>query len=263
MRLGRFGDAVRLAVGTLTTVPVPAPRVIDRRVAGTAMALGPIAAVPLAVVAGLIVAGGNALGLPALAVAALALGAVALGSRGLHLDGLADTADGLGASYDRAKALDVMRRGDSGPTGVATLVFTLLVQVGALTGAVAAGHGVVAVVIAVLAGRCTLSMSCARGVPSARPEGLGATVAGSVPVLVAAATGLLAAALAGLVLFGLAPNAGPGPAWWRGPVAVAAGYAAAAVLLTRCVRRLGGITGDVLGAGVEVATAAALLALAA
>ncbi|SEP52842.1 adenosylcobinamide-GDP ribazoletransferase [Amycolatopsis saalfeldensis] len=259
MTPGRFGDAVRLAVGTLTTVPVPAPRVIDRRVAGAAMALGPIAAVPLAVVAGLVVAGGDALGLPALAVAALALGAVALGSRGLHLDGLADTADGLGASYDRAKALDVMRRGDSGPTGVATLVFTLLVQVGALTGAVAAGHGVVAVVIAVLVGRCTLSMSCARGVPSARPEGLGATVAGSVPVLVAVAAGLLAAVLAGLVLSGPAP----GPAWWRGPVAVAAGYAAAAALLTRCVRRLGGITGDVLGAGVEVAVAAALLALAA
>jgi adenosylcobinamide-GDP ribazoletransferase len=224
--------------------------------------------VPLAALAGLIVAGGDALGLPAPAVAALALGAVALGSRGLHLDGLADTADGLGASYDRAKALDVMRRGDSGPTGVATLVFTLLVQVGALAGAVSAGHGVVAVMIAVLVGRCTLSMSCARGVPSARPEGLGATVAGSVPVPVSVAIGLAAAALAGLVLSGLPPDAGPVPAvsalaWWRGPLAVAAGYAAAAALLTRCVRRLGGITGDVLGAGVEVAVAAALLALAA
>ncbi|WP_329065464.1 adenosylcobinamide-GDP ribazoletransferase [Amycolatopsis sp. NBC_01480] len=253
MTLGRFGDAVRLAVGTLTTVPVPAPRVIDPRVAGTAMVLGPLAAVPLAVVAGVIVAVGDALGLPALAVAALALGAVALGSRGLHLDGLADTADGLGASYDRTKALDVMRRGDSGPTGVATLMFTLLVQVGAMTGAIAAGHGVVAVVIAVLVGRCTLSMSCARGVPSARPEGLGATVAGSVPVLVAVVTGVVAAALAGLA---------PGLNWWRGPVAVALGYAAAAVLLARCVRRLGGMTGDVLGAGVEVAVAGALLALA-
>ncbi|MDT8912131.1 adenosylcobinamide-GDP ribazoletransferase [Amycolatopsis sp. PS_44_ISF1] len=266
----RLGDAVRLAVGTLTTVPVPAPRVIDRAVAGAAMVLGPVAAVPLAVVAGLIVAGGSALGLPALAVAALSLGAVALGSRGLHLDGLADTADGLGASYDREKALDVMRRGDSGPTGVATLVFTLLVQVGALTGAVTAGHGVAAVVIAVLAGRCTLSMSCARGVPPARPEGLGATVAGSVPVPAAVATGLLAAALAGLGLFGLGWSgvewSGLGPVagrlWWRGPVAVAAAYAAAALLLTRCVRRLGGITGDVLGAGVEVAVAAALLVLA-
>ncbi|MEV0071998.1 MULTISPECIES: adenosylcobinamide-GDP ribazoletransferase [unclassified Amycolatopsis] len=249
----KLGDALRLAFGTLTTVPVPAPRVIDRGVAGAAMVLGPVAAVPLAAAAGLVVAGGVAVGLPALAVAALALGVVALGSRGLHLDGLADTADGLGASYDRAKALDVMRRGDSGPTGVATLVFVLLVQVGALTGAVSADHGVVAAVVSVLAGRCTLSMSCARGVPSARPEGLGATVAGSVPRVVAVAVGLVAAALAALA---------PGLPWWQGVAAVGAGYLVAAALLARCVRRLGGITGDVLGAGVEVAVAATLLTLA-
>ncbi|QRP50683.1 adenosylcobinamide-GDP ribazoletransferase [Amycolatopsis sp. FDAARGOS 1241] len=243
-----------MAVGTLTTVPVPAPRVIDRGVAGAAMVLAPVAAVPLAAVAGLIVAGGGAVGLPALAVAALALGAVELGSRGLHLDGLADTADGLGASYDRAKALDVMRRGDAGPTGVATLVFVLLVQAGAAAGAVAAGHGVVAVVAGVLTGRCTLSMSCARGVPSARPDGLGATVAGSVPLPVAVGVGVVAAAVAALA---------PGLPWWQGVAAVVAGYGAAALLLVRCVRRLGGITGDVLGAGVEVAVAAALLVLAA
>ncbi|WP_326565027.1 adenosylcobinamide-GDP ribazoletransferase [Amycolatopsis rhabdoformis] len=249
----RLGDGLRLAFGTLTTVPVPAPRVIDRPVAGIAMVLGPVAGVPLAAVAGLVVAGGGALGLPALAVAALALGLVALGSRGLHLDGLADTADGLGASYDRTKALDVMRRGDSGPTGVATLLFVLLVQVGALVGAIAAGHGIVAVVIGVLAGRCTLSMSCARGVPSARPSGLGATVAGSVPRLVAVAVGVVAAALAALA---------PGLPWWQGAAAVVAAYVVAAVLLARCVQRLGGITGDVLGAGVEVGVAAALLVLA-
>ena len=239
-----------MAVGTLTTVPVPAPRVIDRRVAGTAMQLAPLAALPLAAAAGLIVAGGDAVGLPAFATAALALGAVALGSRGLHLDGLADTADGLGASYDRAKALDVMRRGDSGPTGVATLVFVLLVQVGALAGAIGAGHGIAAAVIGVLAGRCTLSLSCARGVPSARPEGLGATVAGSVPRLATVLIGLIAAALAALA---------PELDWWRGPVAVAAAYAVTAVLLFRCTKRLGGVTGDVLGAGVEAGVAAALL----
>ena len=246
-------DGIRLAVGTLTTVPIPAPRKIDRRVAGAAMTLGPFAALPLAAVAGLIVAGGVALGLPALAVAALALGAVALGSRGLHLDGLADTADGLGASYDRAKALDVMRRGDSGPTGVATLLFVLLVQTGALTGAIEHGHGIAAAVLSVLCGRCVLSLCCARGVPSARPEGLGATVAGSVPILVAAAVFVLAAGCAALT---------PGLPWWRGVLAVALGYAAAAVLLARCVQRIGGVTGDVLGGCVEVAVAAALLATA-
>lgn len=245
--MSRWGDAARMAVGTLTTVPVPAPRVIDPVVAGRAMVLAPLAAVPLAALAGLVVFAGQAVHLPALAVAALALGAVALGSRGLHLDGLADTADGLGASYDRAKALEVMRRGDSGPTGVATLVFVLLVQVGALSvvGPVSAAAGV-------LVGRCTLSMACARGVPSARPEGLGATVAGSVPRAAAIAVGVVAAGLAVLL---------PGLAWWRGPLAVLLGYAVAAVLLVRCTRRLGGVTGDVLGGCVEVAVAAALLAL--
>ncbi|WP_318306371.1 adenosylcobinamide-GDP ribazoletransferase [Amycolatopsis solani] len=244
--MSRWGDSVRLAVGTLTTVPVLAPRVIDRRTAGGAMLLAPLAAVPLALAAGLVVAGGQALHLPSLATAALAVGAVALGSRGLHLDGLADTADGLGASYDRAKALDVMRRGDSGPTGVATLVLTLLVQVGAL-------HDAYQAFAAVLIGRCTLSMACARGVPSARPEGLGATVAGSVPRTAALAVGLAAAGLSVLL---------PGLPWWRGPLAVVVAYAVAALLLTRCTKRLGGITGDVLGAGVEAAVAAALLALA-
>src|SRR5690349_4272982 len=101
-----------MAVGTLTTIPVPAPTVIDKRVAGGAMLLAPLASIPLAAVAALIVWAGDAAGLFPLATAALALGAVALGSRGLHLDGLADTADGLGASYDRARALEVMRRGD-------------------------------------------------------------------------------------------------------------------------------------------------------
>jgi adenosylcobinamide-GDP ribazoletransferase len=251
-RVSRWGDAARMAVGTLTTIRVPAPRVIDRRVAGGAMVLAPLAVVPLALAAGLIVAAGRAAHLPALAVAALALGAVALGSRGLHLDGLADTADGLGASYDRAKALDVMRRGDSGPTGVATLVFVLLVQVGALAGAVEAGHGIAAAVAGVLIGRCTLSMSCAEGVPSARPEGLGATVAGSVSKAAAIAVAAAAAGLAALL---------PGLPWWRGAAAVALAYLTAGLLLARCTKRLGGITGDVLGAGVETGVAAALLAL--
>ena len=50
--------------------------------------------------------------------------------------------------------------------------------------------------------------------------------------------------------------------WWLGPIAVLAAYLVAALLLRRCVSRLGGITGDVLGACVEAATCAALVVLA-
>ncbi|WP_116042759.1 adenosylcobinamide-GDP ribazoletransferase [Amycolatopsis palatopharyngis] len=242
-----------MALGTLTALPVPAPRTIDRRVAAGAMLLAPLAAVVLAVPAGLVVWAGDTLGLPPLASAVLAVAVVALGSRGLHLDGLADTADGLGASYDRERALTVMRKGDAGPSGVATLTLVLLLQCAALAGAIEAGHGVVAVAVAVVGGRAVLALCCARGVPSARPEGLGATVAGAVPIT---AVVLVLALVGGLAAFA------PGVAWWRGPLAVLLGCLATAALLARCVARLGGITGDVLGGCVEAATAAALLTLA-
>jgi adenosylcobinamide-GDP ribazoletransferase len=242
-----------MALGTLTALRVPAPARVDRRVAGVAMALAPLAGLLLAAPAIAVVALGRWIEAPSLVVATLAVAVLALGTRGLHLDGLADTADGLAASYDRERALAVMRRGDTGPAGTATVVLVLLVQVAALS---ALADRPWVVLIAVTAGRSVLSMACARGVPAARDEGLGATVAGAVPavvaVAVAVATGAGAAALTQVA----------GTAWWTGASAVAAAYAVAALLVRRCVRRLGGVTGDVLGACVEVAVAAALVALA-
>jgi adenosylcobinamide-GDP ribazoletransferase len=73
-----------------------------------------------------------------------------------------------------------------------------------------------------------------------------------VPPVAAAAVAVLTAVLAATL----------GTPWWAGPAAVAAAYAGAGLLLRRCVRRLGGVTGDVLGACVEVAVAAALVVLA-
>jgi adenosylcobinamide-GDP ribazoletransferase len=73
-----------------------------------------------------------------------------------------------------------------------------------------------------------------------------------VPVLAAIAVAVATAGVAAAV-------ATP---WWTGASAVVAAYAVAALLLWRCVRRLGGITGDVLGACVEIAVAAALVTLA-
>jgi adenosylcobinamide-GDP ribazoletransferase len=244
----RAADALRMAVGILTVLPVRPPRVIDRRVAAGAMVLAPLAVLPLAVLSAAVVL----LALPPLVSAAFAVGVLALGTRGLHLDGLADTADGLAASYDRERALEVMRRGDAGPSGVAAVALLLIIQCGALSSAIGTGHGVAAAVVAVLAGRCVLSACCARGLPAARPEGLGATVAGSVPVPLAALVFLLAAGLSALV---------PGWPWWRGPLAVTIGYSAAGLLCRRCVRRFGGITGDVLGACVETAFTATLVTL--
>jgi len=262
---GRAGwsDAARLAVGTLTALPVPAPRCVTSRVAGAAMLLAPAAALPLALLTAGALLAGDLVRLPPLACGALAVGVLGLATRGLHLDGLSDTADGLASGYDRDRALTVMRSGDSGPAGVVTVVLVLLVQVGCLT-ALLAGHGrdsagqlAAAVIVAVLLSRCVLPLACAHGVPSARTSGLGATVAGSVPrpraavpLVVVAGAGALALAWAGLP-------------WWRAPVAGLLAVVVTAGVVVRCTRRLGGITGDVLGACVELSFAAAMLVLAA
>ena len=129
-------NGLRMAVGTLTAIPVPPPGPPDRRTARAAMVLGPIAVAPVGLLAGL-VGWAASLMLPPLVAGVLVLGCFALGSRALHLDGLADTADGLTASYDRERALEVMRRGNSGPAGAATLVLVLLLQAAALAVVVA------------------------------------------------------------------------------------------------------------------------------
>jgi len=246
-----WGDAVRLAVGTLTAVRVPAPRVVDRRAGGRAALAAPWVGAAmgsgLAVLAYLV----QWLGTGEQLTAALVLGAAALLTRGLHLDGLADTADGLAASYQREQALAVMHRGDVGPAGLATTVLVLLVQLTASAQAMEQ-HGVQAVVVAWTVSRWAIPLCCLRGVPGARPDGLGAVFAGTVGPLAAALTGLAVTGLSACALGALVPALTAG-----GAVVVVVG-----LLVRRVRRRLGGVTGDVLGAGVELGLTAALLALA-
>ncbi|MGP3962577.1 adenosylcobinamide-GDP ribazoletransferase [Nonomuraea sp. 3N208] len=256
----RLVHGLRFAVGTLSVLPVRVERV-DREVAGQAMTLAPVVGLALGVLAGLPLG----LPVPALLGAALAIGLLALLTRGLHLDGLADLADGLGSGKPADQALDIMKKSDIGPFGVMALVFTLLVQVAALAEA-----GFAALVTACVAGRLALTWACRASVPAARPDGLGATVAGTVrpsaPWLVTLAA-LLASAAFGLSIDCRVWDGGsrPGldlPAFLALPLGLLTGLAAALLLLRRARRRLGGITGDVLGALVETATAATLVACA-
>lgn len=243
-----------MAVGTFTAVPVPAPRSTGRDVATVAMLLAPLAAVPLGLVVGLTLWVGREAGLSPWAVAAVAVGLLALGSRALHLDGLADTADGLTASYDRERALAVMRTGDVGPAGATALVVVLAVQAGALVTLATHPWGPLLAGVLVCLSRGAVLVSAAAGVPGARREGLGAATSGVVPVAAAALTG------AGIAAVSVAPALAAGLDWWRGPLAVLVALVVVAALVRRCVTRLGGVTGDVHGASVEVALAALLLA---
>ena len=242
-------SGLRLAVTLLTALPLPggadAP-VPERRTAAAAMYWAPAVGLVLGAAAASVLLAGRAGHSGALLGAVLAVAVLAALSRGLHLDGLADLADGLGSRRPAAQALEIMKRSDIGPFGVVTLVLTLLVQVTALARAEEVGRGPVAIVAAAVAARLAIMLACRRYVPSARPDGLGALVAGTVRP--GAAGALVLAALAGAAANG-----------WIYATAIAIGLAVSLALTELCRRRLGGITGDVLGAVAEITTGVCLL----
>lgn len=246
-------DALRLAFGTLTALPTPPPGRVDPGVARLAMLVAPVAVLPLALVWTLGHLVVRISSVPPLLVGVILVGCTALYSRGLHLDGLADTADGLSAGYDRERALAVMKTGDVGPSGAGAIVLAVLVQSVAVGALLTSGAGTALAVIALVASRHVLAWGCSSRVPTARATGLGATVGGTVPTGLAAAvtaTGLVAATVLGQRF---------GTPWYAGAVTVIAGLAATAYVLRTAIRRVGGMSGDVLGACVEISLAASLV----
>jgi adenosylcobinamide-GDP ribazoletransferase len=262
--VSRATDGLRLAVGTFSAVRVGLPARVDALTVGTALLLVPFVGAALGGAGGAVLEAVRAAthhsfaGIWLCAVAGVAT--VAALSRGLHLDGLADTADGLGSRRPAAEALAVMRRSDIGPFGVVTVVLVLLVQVGAAAESVGRGTGWLGMLVAVAAGRTAVVWACRRRVPPARTDGLGRSFAGA---LSSGACVLLTLVVA---------LAAAGAAWldddrgWslslRAAVAVVVAAVTAIAVVRRCTRRLGGVTGDVMGAVVELGTATALLCFA-
>ncbi|WP_328683811.1 adenosylcobinamide-GDP ribazoletransferase [Streptomyces sp. NBC_01261] len=247
-------DGLRFAFGTLTVLPVGVTR-WDRDAARAGMLVAPVVGV---------VVGGCAAGVGLLflflgagsllaAVASVAVPAVL--TRGLHLDGLADTADGLGSGKPAEDALRIMKQSDIGPFGVLALVFVLLGQVAALAQLYGDSwaRGAVGAVVSAVAARLALTLAARGGVPAARPEGLGAAVAGVVPVRWALGLGV------GVVVVGWACGVALGICG-IGPAFVVA-LVVAEVLLRHCRRRFGGVTGDVFGGLAESAATAAFVVL--
>jgi adenosylcobinamide-GDP ribazoletransferase len=238
-------DGARLAVSFLTVIPAGgnasgeawlSRAAVWFPVVGALVGGGAAGVVLLAEVAGLSHAVGGAL--------ALVFGIVA--TRGLHEDGLADTADGLGVHGTRERRLAAMKDSAVGAHGALAMACALLVAALVLAG-LDAGHAARALVAAHVAARGAMVVAAA--LPSARVgEGLGRSLA------VAPVAALVAVALAVVGVVAACGIADGG---------IALGAAAVVVLAALAIqaRAFGGRTGDTLGATGKLVEVAVLVAL--
>ena len=189
------------------------------------------------------------LGTPTLLHAALLLSLWVLLSGGLHLDGLADSADAwLGGFGDRERTLTIMKDPRSGPIAVVTLVLVLLLKFTALLALIGQPHSL-ALIIVPLIGRSAL-LGLFLTTPYVRAGGLGQALADHLPRS-AGKQVLAVSALACVLIAGLS-----------GVVAVVLAVLGFVWLRQVMLRRLGGTTGDTAGAMLELLEVAVLVGLA-
>jgi adenosylcobinamide-GDP ribazoletransferase len=251
-RVATAGDGLRLAVSVLTRIPCGAVRT-DARTVSWAMTLAPFVGAGIgAVAAGVFGASRAAVGTgtTALLPASLALAATVVLTGALHLDGLADSADALGVRGGPEEVRAAMKAPGIGAFGATALAVVLLVDVAAVSLAGERGLGPLALMTACVGSRLAVTWTCRAGVTSARAEGLGAWVAGSVSrrraLTASVGSGGLVAAVAVLLhashlsaTVGLVVSA------------LLAGVLAGELARRAVTPRIGGLTGDVIGAVVE------------
>ncbi len=190
--------------------------------------------------------------LPPLPAAAIVVGLDALVTGGLHLDGLADTADGLCAHVPAKSRLEIMSEPQVGTFAVVALGAALITR----TAALAALEPSPALLACLYCSSRSVMVVASRTMTYARQEGLATAFlpapAGSDGALVAGVAGAGAALLLAALVAGR-----------RGARAVVAGWLSGALVLVLAQRRIGGFTGDVLGAAGVVCETSGLVVAAA
>jgi adenosylcobinamide-GDP ribazoletransferase len=229
--LARLND-VRMGFLTLTRLPMGVISGAVPSMAASAWSW-PLVGAVVGATSGLIYCAALWLGIAPMLAAALAIATLVLVTGGLHEDGLADLADGFGGGRDRARVLEIMRDSRIGSYGAIAIGFSLLIRVVAL-GGLGACAGFWALIGLGAASRAGLP-AVLRMVPSARDDGLGHAASG-----VSAQASILALTLGFLALLPL----GLSVAFC---VAVAVACVTAGLGLW-AKARIGGQTGDVLGA---------------
>lgn len=223
------------------------PRALEPAARG--MPAFPIVGMILGLAAGSAGAGAMLAGADPLVAAFVAVAATAVLTGFHHLDGLADAADGLMARGTRARRIAAMRDGSVGAAGTSAVALSCIGAVAGLSLAGGAYGMLLAVVLSEAAAKFAMVLMAAAGRPAA--AGSGAVFAGAARGRTGRLRLAAAAAAAAVPAVALGGHAGA--------LALAAAAAAALVLVLVSSRSLGGITGDVLGAGNEVARLAAVL----
>ncbi|WP_339475701.1 adenosylcobinamide-GDP ribazoletransferase [Pseudomonas sp. RL_5y_Pfl2_73] len=226
-----------IALQFLSSLPVRLPGMPEPEQLGRSLLFYPMVGLVFGAVLWLL----NALllGAPSLLHAALLLSAWVLLSGGLHLDGLADSADAwLGGFGDRERTLLIMKDPRSGPIAVITLVLVLLLKFAALLALIEQGHALALIVVPVL-GRAAL-LGLFLTTPYVRAGGLGQALADHLPRR-AGWWVLLGGALGCVLLAG-----------WAGVCALVVAFAVFVGVRRMMLRRLGGCTGDTAGALLEL-----------
>jgi adenosylcobinamide-GDP ribazoletransferase len=227
----------------LTRVPLGRAVDVDGRAVAAAAPLFPLVGA-LVGLAGGIVADALAGPLPAVVAAVLALGVVVAVTGAMHVDALADTADALGGTTVERR-LEIMRDHAVGAFGATAIALAVVLTVALASELAAAGSAAAAWAAAAALGRWA-ALPAAWLLPYARTDGSG------LPLRVSGLAVVAGLALAGAVAFvalGL-------DAFWP----LAAAVAVAGVAVVACRRWIGGVTGDTLGATMQVAELAALTA---
>jgi adenosylcobinamide-GDP ribazoletransferase len=238
----------RVAVGFLTVLPAGRLDGLGDAWLSRAAVWFPVIGALVGGAAGGAVALGDAAGLPLAVSGALGLVVAIVLTRGLHEDGLADTADGLGVHGTRERRLAAMKDSAVGAHGALAMACALLVAALALAG-LDAEHAARALVAAHVLSRTAMVLTAA-ALPSARAEGgLGRGLVVTLPAALVAS----AIAVAGvLAVAGMRDGA----------VALAVGVVVAALAGLVQLRTFGGRTGDTLGAAGKLVEVATLVALA-
>lgn len=240
-----------LVAATMMLTRVPVPASAGRVDPARAAALYPVVGAAIgAAVAGIAVGAGELW--PVLIAAGLAVAADVALTGALHLDGLADCADGL-AGRDREHRLRIMKDHSIGVYAAATLVLHLLLKVAALSTLLQAlpPEEMLLLLVGVYAASRGAMLPLARSLPYARVEGTGRAVVEGLGTR-QLVTGLALVVVALAVVVRIHPGAAV--------LMTLAGVLTTLAIGVLAHRRIGGVTGDVLGACAELTLVTMLLA---